>query len=199
MFTGIIETLGTVKAVATEGTNKRFTLHAAIAPELSVDQSVAHDGVCLTVETVDPTNKLYEVVAIEETLKRSNLGHWVPGTRVNLERCLRADARLDGHFVQGHVDATGQVQRMDVRDGSWHFYITYPQAYAHLVVEKGSIAVNGVSLTVAELSADWFAVAIIPYTYEHTTFRDLALEKRVNLEFDILGKYVARAKRLQSA
>jgi len=197
MFTGIIETQATVQQVAAEGTNQRFTLQSSLAKELHVDQSVAHDGVCLTVERVAPDASQYEVVAIAETLKRSALGQWAPGRLVNLERCLRADARLDGHFVQGHVDATGAVIEREELNGSWHFAFRYPEAYQHLIVPKGSICINGVSLTVVDDESGRFSVAIIPYTYQHTGFAQLKIGDAVNLEFDVLGKYVAKIQGLQ--
>lgn len=189
MFTGIIEEVGTVVAVADQGTNRTFTIRAAMAPELKVDQSVAHSGVCLTVIEVD--GDTYKVTAVKETLERSNLAAWVVGSEVDLERCLRLGDRLDGHLVQGHVDRV--VECIGVKDegGSWSFGFRLPEE-KHLLVEKGSICLNGVSLTVAGLDERAFRVAIIPYTYEHTTFRTLKEGDKVNVEFDVLGKYVAR-------
>lgn len=190
MFTGIIEALGRVVETRHEGTNLRLALTAPFLSELRVDQSLAHNGVCLTVDSLAEGH--YTVVAIAETLQRTNLGSVTAGQTVNLERCLRADSRLDGHFVQGHVDAQGQVlEAIDV-GGSWSYRIGYPAAYAPLVVEKGSVCINGVSLTVVEAGHAHLSVAIIPYTYHHTTFHALRVGDAVNLEFDILGKYLQR-------
>lgn len=190
MFTGIVEALGQLETRADEGGNVRFTFSAPLAGELRVDESLAHNGVCLTIEKLHAG--AYEVVAVPETLSRTNLGHLVPGSRVNLERSLRADARLDGHFVQGHVDAVGTVEEVQDLGGSWVYRLGYPASYAALVVEKGSICINGVSLTVVEAGLSHVTVAIIPYTYSHTTFQDLRVGDAVNLEFDILGKYLQR-------
>ncbi len=189
MFTGIIERMGEVTAVKEEGTNRTFTIKAALAHELKVDQSVAHEGVCLTVTAVNVDH--YEVTAVQETLDRTNLGTWRVGTLVNLERCLRIGDRLDGHMVQGHVDTTVRCLAVHDRDGSWGFAFELP-ASKHLLVEKGSVCINGVSLTVAALDERSFTVAIIPYTYAHTTFQRLKAGDRVNIEFDVLGKYVER-------
>jgi riboflavin synthase len=195
MFTGIIEAAGRIVATREEGSNRRLTIQAPLAPALKVDQSLAHNGACLTVEAVHPAQNQYEVVAIAETLQRTSLGGLREGHVVNLERSLRADARLDGHFVQGHVDGLGYVDRIESQDGSWLFRFRYPDDYAHLLVEKGAICVNGVSLTLVEAGAEHFSVAIIPYTYEHTNFHELAEGEAVNLEFDVLGKYVHRLVR----
>lgn len=192
MFTGIIEQLGTVRAVADEGTNRHFTLHAEFATELKVDQSVAHDGVCLTVVAVNPAEKTYRVTAILETLGRTNLRTWQPGSEVNLERCMAANGRFDGHIVQGHVDTTGTVRAVLDRQGSWRLEIGHAADSRNLTVEKGSITLNGVSLTVVDSGADFFSVELIPYTWEHTNLRHLQSGAPVNLEFDIVGKYVAR-------
>lgn len=190
MFTGIIETIGTVRALHREGTNLRITLQSSFADELKVDQSVAHDGVCLTV--VDVGNGMYDVVAVDETLRRTSLGHWQEGTKVNLERCMRLGDRLDGHIVQGHVDTTAEVVSVEEVGGSWNFSFRYAVDPGHVTVQKGSICVNGVSLTVVDSSDGFFSVTIIPYTYEHTNFSSLKVGTRVNIEFDIIGKYVAR-------
>jgi riboflavin synthase len=190
MFTGIIEALGTVQQVSKEGTNLRLTIEAAIAPELKIDQSVAHDGVCLTVVSV--YGDKYDVVAVEETIKRSNLGFLKPGDTVNLERCMRLGDRLDGHIVQGHVDTTARIERIESLDGSWNFYFRYEPREGHITVPKGSVCVNGASLTVVESGDQGFSVTIIPYTYEHTNFKSLKAGDTVNLEFDIIGKYVSR-------
>ena len=189
MFTGIIETLGTLTALRDEGTNRHFTLTSDIASELKVDQSVAHDGVCLTVVAVE--GQTYTVTAVEETLLRTQLGDRVVGDLVNLERCTKVGDRLDGHIVQGHVDTTATVARIDARKGSWNVHFTHEVRDHHLTVEKGSITVNGVSLTVVDSAPEGFSVTIIPYTWEHTGFHQMAVGDRVNLEFDIVGKYVA--------
>lgn len=189
MFTGIVEEVGTVHDVQRDGGNVDLYVAARMAPELRVDQSIAHNGVCLTV--VEVSGAHYKVTAIEETLQRTNLGSLRPGDGVNLERCLRLGDRLDGHMVQGHVDNTVECIARENRDGSWWFTFQLPQE-EHLLVHKGSICINGVSLTIAELAREHFAVAVIPYTYAHTTFHALRPGMPVNLEFDILGKYVER-------
>lgn len=189
MFTGIIESMARISAIRTEGTNRHFTLEADLASELKVDQSVAHDGVCLTVVAVDGAE--YGVTAVEETLLRTTLGHWEVGDLVNLERCTRVGGRLDGHIVQGHVDTTAEVTAVEDRDGSWNLRFKHAQADHHLTVSKGSITVNGVSLTVVDSNAEGFSVTVIPYTWEHTGFHRLLPGMSVNIEFDIVGKYVA--------
>lgn len=188
MFTGIIESMGRVMAVAAEGGNKTFIIDCAFASELKEDQSVAHNGVCLTVTGFRPEG--YIVSAVEETLLRSNLGLLQAGDEINLERCLPFNGRLDGHLVQGHVDLTGTCAMAEVRDGSWNFGFRYDAGAGHLTVPKGSVAVNGVSLTVVDSQPGYFSVTIIPYTFEHTNFRNLRTGDTVNLEFDIIGKYV---------
>jgi riboflavin synthase len=193
MFTGIIEQMAELTATRQEGTNQRFTFRCPLANELHVDQSLAHDGICLTVVQVNPALGTYDVVAVEETLSRTTLGGIRMGSRVNVERSMRTDSRLDGHFVQGHVDSIGTVRELANREGSWVLRIGYPKAYTQLLVDKGSVAVNGVSLTVVSAYEDAFTVAIIPYTWEHTNLSDLREGGAVNLEFDVLGKYVARA------
>jgi riboflavin synthase len=190
MFTGIIEAMGTVKKIETEGGNKHFTLTSHLAPELKIDQSLSHNGVCLTVVNIDEDT--YTVTAIQETLDRSNLGELQEGDRVNLERAMRNDARLDGHIVQGHVDNTGTCIGVEEADGSWYYTFRYQPTPEHLLVDKGSICINGVSLTVVNPVDDQFSVAIIPYTYEHTNFKHFKPGTQVNLEFDILGKYIAK-------
>lgn len=195
MFTGIIEQTGVLQQVLHEGSNRRFTMKAALAAELHIDQSLAHDGVCLTVVAL--ADDSYDVVAVHETLVRSTMASWQQGRVVNLERCMRADARLDGHFVQGHVDATGVVHNIEDAQGSWLLRIHYLPQHAALLVEKGSVCVNGVSLTVFDVSQDAFSVAIIPYTYQHTNLGLLHPGQAVNLEFDILGKYIQRNLHLQ--
>lgn len=190
MFTGIIEASGEVQKIRKEGTNVHFTIASPVSEALKIDQSVAHNGTCLTV--VELGEGTHTVTAIEETLKRTNLGEWSEGSNVNLERAMKADARLDGHMVQGHVDATAVCTEVEVRDGSWYFRFKYQPTDEHLLVDKGSICINGVSLTVVEPVEDRFSVAIIPYTFEHTNFKDLKAGDQVNLEFDIIGKYIAR-------
>jgi len=192
MFTGIIEALGTVTDVRTEGTNRHFTVASPFAAELQIDQSVAHNGVCLTVVAVDAAAGTHVVTAIDETLQKTNLGHWAPGRRVNLERCLAANGRFDGHIVQGHVDLTAVCESVEDQNGSWLYQFRYEPGPGRVTVEKGSICINGTSLTCFNSTEDSFSVAIIPYTYEHTTFQDLAPGDTVNLEFDIVGKYVAK-------
>ena len=190
MFTGIIKSLGEVKAIKNYGSNTDFTITSSLTGELQIDQSIAHNGVCLTVVKIDGDD--YVVTAIEETLKKTNLGQLKIGDHVNLERAMIANTRLDGHMVQGHVDATGTCVSIEDRDGSWYFRFKYTQTAEHIVVDKGSVCVNGVSLTVVDPVDDTFSVAIIPYTYEHTTFKDIKVGTEINLEFDIIGKYIAR-------
>ncbi|MGZ5242922.1 MAG: riboflavin synthase [Bacteroidia bacterium] len=191
MFSGIIKDLGQVVSVTKRGTNLTFTVKSNLLPQLSVDQSLAHNGVCLTVEEINAEN--YRVTAIEETLDKSNLGELTEGSFVNIEPCLRVDSLLDGHIVQGHVDTTATCTNRDEKDGSTIFTFQYPKEFYHLLVEKGSICINGVSLTAYNTSAEnTFSVAIIPYTLQHTTFQYLQPGHKVNLEFDILGKYFAR-------
>ncbi|BDQ11860.1 riboflavin synthase [Sediminibacterium sp. TEGAF015] len=191
MFTGIIESLGVIESVQHSGSNVTFTLRASIAPELKVDQSLAHDGVCLTVEKIE--GDLYQVTAIEETIRKTNLAQWKKGKKVNLERCMKMNGRLDGHIVQGHVDGIATCVEVKNGEGSWEYRFEFDSAFAALVIEKGSIAVNGTSLTCFEVGANTFKVAIIPYTYEHTSIQDVTIGDKVNIEFDILGKYVQRA------
>jgi len=195
MFTGIIEAFGQVKSIEKEGSNAHFTIESPISAELKIDQSLAHNGVCLTV--VAQQENWHRVTAIDETLRRSSLGQLQVGSLVNLERAMRANARLDGHIVQGHVDQTGICTQVQTLDGSWVFSFEYDFQPEYLLVDKGSICVNGVSLTVVNPSIlegkkGRFSVAIIPYTFEHTNFKDLKKGDRVNLEFDVIGKYVAR-------
>lgn len=197
MFTGIIETLGAITEVRREGTNIHFTVASDFASELKIDQSVAHDGVCLTVVAVDGApaggaTGTHVVTAIDETLQKTNLSQWAPGRRVNLERCLAANGRFDGHIVQGHVDLTATCESVEDQNGSWLYRFRHEAGPGRVTVEKGSICINGTSLTCFNSTDDGFSVAIIPYTYEHTTFQDLRPGDRVNLEFDIVGKYVAK-------
>jgi riboflavin synthase len=196
MFTGIIETLGTVTAIESNGTNKSFQIESSITHELKIDQSVAHNGVCLTVVNIN--GNIYTVTAIDETLKRTNLGLLTVGDKINLERCLPANGRLDGHFVQGHVDLTAICTEVKDENGSWVFKFEYDKSSDQYTVQKGSVCVNGVSLTVVESETGMFSVAIIPYTYEHTNFNSFKVGSKVNIEFDILGKYmIAYMKRMQ--
>ncbi|MBS9523164.1 riboflavin synthase [Litoribacter alkaliphilus] len=190
MFTGIIEALGEIKNIEKEGTNVHFTLAASLAPELKIDQSVAHNGVCLTVVKTDGVN--YTVTAIDETLQKTNLGDWSIGQKVNLERCMAADGRFDGHIVQGHVDQVGEVENISEKDGSWVFDFGFDPGKSNVTVEKGSITINGTSLTCFNSKNGKFSVAIIPYTYEHTNFHQLKIGDKVNLEFDVIGKYIQR-------
>lgn len=196
MFTGIIEQLGTVTNIEREGENVHFTVKAEMTPELKIDQSVAHNGCCLTVVKMDQSE--YVVTAILETLKKTNLGTWEVGTKVNLERCMIMNGRLDGHIVQGHVDATGKCIDIENQDGSWKYTFQYDSTStgsAHrdmVTVEKGSITVNGTSLTVVDSKDQQFSVCIIPYTQEFTNFHMLEVGSTINLEFDIIGKYVAK-------
>jgi len=190
MFTGIIETLGTVIGMTIEGTNVRFEISSPITSELKVDQSVSHNGVCLTVVSVE--GNAYSVTAIDETLKKTNLKSWAIGKKVNLERCMPANGRFDGHFVQGHVDQIGRIEKISELDGSWIFDFSFDPNIGNVTVEKGSITVNGTSLTCFNSKNGKFSVAIIPYTYEHTNFHELQVGDEVNLEFDIIGKYIQR-------
>jgi riboflavin synthase len=189
MFTGIIEALGKVVALQDEGSNRTFTLECPFTHELKVDQSLAHNGVCLTVTSIHGNQ--YTVTAILETLNRTNLGTLNVGDPVNLERCMQMNGRLDGHIVQGHVDQTGTVKQISDKNGSWKVHIRYDADSGHITVPKGSICVNGVSLTVVDSLPGEFSVAIIPYTWEHTTFHSFQNGTTLNLEFDVLGKYVA--------
>jgi riboflavin synthase len=190
MFTGIIETLGKVTELRHELGNLHITVQSAIAAELKIDQSVAHNGVCLTVVAL--ADGLHTVTAIEETLNKTNIGHLKTGDLVNLERCMQMNARLDGHIVQGHVDQTATCSNFTELEGSWEYTFEYDSKIGNVTVEKGSICINGISLTVVNSHADSFSVAIIPYTYEHTNLQHVRTGTVVNLEFDIIGKYVAR-------
>jgi len=190
MFTGIIETLGEVTELRHEQGNLHITVSSPIAAELKIDQSVAHNGVCLTVVTL--ADGKHTVTAIDETLQKSNIGHLKVGDLVNLERCMQMNGRLDGHIVQGHVDQTAVCTGFKELDGSWEYTFTYDASTGNVTVEKGSICVNGISLTVVNSQANSFSVAIIPYTYEHTNLHNVREGSVVNLEFDIIGKYVAR-------
>lgn len=190
MFTGIIEHAATVVDLKKEQTNLHITLQSNLTQELKIDQSVAHNGVCLTVIAIK--NDTYTVTAIEETLQKTNLNSLSLGSVVNLERAMKMDARLDGHIVQGHVDQLGTCINVENMDGSWIFTFQYDTSLGNVTIEKGSICINGVSLTVVNSKPDGFAVAIIPYTYEHTGFKTMRTGDKVNLEFDVIGKYVKR-------
>jgi riboflavin synthase len=189
MFTGIIEQQGKVKAIETEGSNVHFFIDAPMTKELQVDQSVAHNGVCLT--TVDIKGNTYQVTAVDETLKKSNLGDLRPGDFVNLERSMASNGRFDGHIVQGHVDETATCAEIIVEDGSWLFKFNLAHQ-TKLMVDKGSVSIDGISLTCFDVAADKFTVAIIPYTFEHTNFGTMKVGDKVNIEYDIVGKYVAK-------
>jgi len=190
MFTGIIETLGTLVDVKKEQENLHLTVQSALTPELKIDQSVAHNGVCLTV--VSKTDSTYTVTAIQETCLKTNIESWAAGDVINLERAMLLGARLDGHIVQGHVDQTGICTEIREADGSWYYSFEYDPNLHNITIEKGSITVNGVSLTVVNSKANTFSVAIIPYTYQHTNFHTFKVGTKVNLEFDVIGKYVSR-------
>lgn len=190
MFTGIIEAQGRVENITREGKNIHFDLSSSISDELKIDQSVAHDGACLTVVALDSGK--HRVTAIDETLLKTNLSEWTVGTHVNLERCMPSGGRFDGHIVQGHIDTVGTCVGKVDDGGSWRFYFEHPNTPEFITVSKGSITINGVSLTVVDSEPGKFSVAIIPYTYGHTGFKNLEKGSTVNLEFDIVGKYVAR-------
>jgi len=190
MFTGIIETTGTVHEISQNGTNKTFWIACPLAEELTIDQSVSHNGVCLTIEAI--RDYRYQVTAIAETLSKTNLDDWKAGDLINLERCLQPSGRLDGHFVQGHTDTKGILVEKKDLDGSWRLIVEFDPQFAPYIIEKGSIALNGISLTVFDVTNDRFSVAIIPYTYQHTNLRLAIPGDAVNLEFDMLGKYIVR-------
>jgi len=195
MFTGIIKALGEVKQISIAGSNRTFFIKSELLPQLKIDESVSHNGVCLTIENIE--NDVYKVTAIEETLKKTNAGGWKKGDLINLEQSIRINERLDGHIVQGHVDTTGICINNQQKDGSVEFTFQYNPSFAALIIEKGSICVNGISLTAFNVTENNFTVAIIPYTFEHTNFHRLKTNDTVNLEFDILGKYVARMMSLK--
>jgi riboflavin synthase len=196
MFTGIIETAATIAQIEKDNDNINITLTCPFIPELKVDQSLSHDGVCLTVVAI--TDNAYTVTAIKETLEKTNLGGWTVGSEINLERAMKLGDRLDGHIVQGHVDQVGTCISVEDAAGSWYFTFQYEAGPENITIEKGSITVNGVSLTVVNSKANEFSVAIIPYTYEHTNFKNIKPGTVVNLEFDVVGKYVARLHALRS-
>ena len=190
MFTGIIETIGIVKSTTEVGSNKSFWIESEISKELVIDQSISHNGVCLTVEEINENS--YLVTAIEETLKKTNLNTWEVGDFVNLERSLKTDSRLDGHFVQGHVDATATCKDKLEKQGSWEYEFSFPKKFAELIIEKGSVCINGISLTAYDVKKKSFKTAIIPYTYQHTNIKSVQKSDLVNIEFDLMGKYILR-------
>jgi riboflavin synthase len=196
MFTGIIEAFGQIRRMATKGSNKTFWVESSLFSHLKVDQSLAHNGVCLTIESLQ--DGLHQVTAVKETLEKTSLLHWAPGTFVNLERSLQPSGRLDGHFVQGHVDATGICQSITDCGGSTEIVFGFPEKFAPLVIEKGSICIDGISLTAFDVRNNSLKVAIIPYTFEHTNLQFLKEKGTVNLEFDMIGKYLHRKLSLYS-
>ena len=195
MFTGIIECTGTIEKVESTGSNKTFWIKSPISHELKVDQSLSHNGVCLTVEEIFSSS--HRVTAIEETLRKTNLYTLQPGSEINLERCMLMNGRLDGHIVQGHVDCTATCSQKKQLDGSWEFSFEFDKQFAHLVIEKGSISINGTSLTCFNVSENSFTVAIIPYTFDHTNIKHVIVGSIVNIEFDIIGKYILRKMELE--
>ncbi|OEY71334.1 riboflavin synthase [Salegentibacter salarius] len=195
MFTGIIEEVGEISRINPEGGNMHFSIKAAMTPELKIDQSVAHNGVCLTVVSINDNE--YTVTAVAETLEKTNLKNLAEGSPVNLERGMKLGDRLDGHIVQGHVDQTAVCKKVQEKNGSWEFTFEYDTTLQNITIEKGSITVNGVSLTVVNSKKNEFSVAIIPYTYEHTTFKYFKEGDVINLEFDVIGKYVKRIQELK--
>ncbi|KOY86761.1 riboflavin synthase subunit alpha [bacterium 336/3] len=191
MFTGIVEQIGTIKNIENQASNVVFTIESSLAPELKIDQSLSHNGVCLTI-TYSDKNSIHQVTAIQETLRKTNLSDWKIGDKVNLERAMQMNARLDGHIVQGHVDEIGTCVSIKDENGSWIFTFEYNSDSKNITIEKGSVAINGTSLTVVNSQKNSFSVAIIPYTYEHTNFHQLQVGSRVNLEFDMIGKYLQK-------
>jgi riboflavin synthase len=190
MFTGIIEAVGKVIKTEQNGTNRTFWITSSISSQLKVDQSLSHNGVCLTIESLSENS--HRITAIEETLLKTNLDDWTVGHSVNLERCIPLNGRLDGHLVQGHVDTTALCILKEEKQGSWNYQFQFPEEFGNLVIEKGSICLNGISLTVFNVTSSSFFVAIIPYTYEHTTIKYVEPGSTVNIEFDLIGKYVSR-------
>lgn len=190
MFTGIIESTGIIKEVISNGSNKSFWVGSLISNDLKVDQSVSHNGACLTVEEIN--NGQHRITAIKETLNKTNCGDWKEGTIINLERCLTLNSRLDGHLVQGHVDSTAICTKKKEKSGSWIFEFEFPGKFAELVIEKGSITINGISLTVFDVKKKSFKAAVIPYTFNHTNIQFVNKNDKVNVEFDLIGKYILR-------
>ncbi len=195
MFTGIVETTGIVKQIVTSGTNKSFVIESNISNELKVDQSLSHNGVCLTVVELGPGS--HRVTAIEETLKKTNLGELAEGAMLNLERCMVMNGRIDGHIVQGHVDDTATCTDVVQKEGSWEFEFEFDPKFSALVIEKGSICLNGISLTIFDVKQKAFKVAIIPYTFENTNIQFIQPGSSVNIEFDVIGKYILRTRELE--
>jgi riboflavin synthase len=195
MFTGIIEKTGFIKEIISLGTNTSFWVESALASELKIDQSLSHNGVCLTVEEIK--GGLHRVTAIEETILKTNAGSWTVGDIVNLERCMQLNGRLDGHIVQGHVDCTATCMEVIEKDGSWEYIFTFPEKFAAFIIEKGSVTVNGISLTCFNVTNNSFTVAIIPYTFLHTNMSSLKKGDVVNIEWDVVGKYVQRLQSLK--
>jgi riboflavin synthase len=196
MFTGIIENLGKITKIEHSGTNKSFWINSLLTKELKVDQSISHNGVCLTVEEI--RNDDYKVTAIHETLQKTNLSDLVVGNIVNLERCVAANGRFDGHFVSGHIDTTAICSSIKDQEGSWEYLFAFNEQYAPFIIEKGSICINGISLTLFNITSTSFTVAIIPYTYEHTNMKELQIGAAVNIEFDMIGKFVNRIESLKT-
>ncbi len=194
MFTGIIETTGKIIAIEKQETNLHFVVQSTISNQLKVDQSVSHSGICLTVTHIE--NDTHTVTAIKETIDKTAIANWDLDTTINLERCMQMNGRLDGHIVQGHVDATAICETVSEQNGSWLYSFKYPEHFKQLVIEKGSICINGIALTVFNLVDNYFSVAIIPYTYENTNIQFLQPKSIVNIEFDVIGKYLARFKEI---
>ena len=195
MFTGIIEKTGIIKGVISLGTNTSFWVKSELAAELKIDQSLSHNGICLTVEEIK--NGMHRVTAIEETILKTNAGRWESGNFLNLERCMQMNGRLDGHIVQGHVDCTAVCDQVIEKAGSWEYIFTFPAKFAALIIEKGSVTVNGISLTCFSVTDNQFTVAVIPYTFEHTNMSSLKKADMVNIEWDMIGKYVNRINSLK--
>jgi len=190
MFTGIIESLGVIQGIEKDKDNIHITIASSITEELQIDQSVAHNGICLTVVSLNKA--LYTVTAIGETIKKTTISHWQKGERINLERAMKLGDRLDGHIVQGHVDQIGTCTTIKETNGSWYYTFEYDESIGNITIEKGSATVNGVSLTVVDSRKNGFSVAIIPYTFEHTNFKTFEVGAKVNLEFDVIGKYISK-------
>ena len=190
MFTGIIEALGRVESIADEGSGRIFWISSPISRDLKPDQSLSHNGACLTIEQV--SDHQHRITAVDETLKKTNLGNWLVGDTVNLERCMQINSRLDGHLVQGHVDTIGTCVEILPKNGSTEYRFSFPLSFSSLIIEKGSICINGISLTCYDVTQHEFTVAIIPFTYEHTNMKEVKINSTVNLEFDVIGKYIQR-------
>ena len=196
MFTGIIETTGIIKEIISQGTNKTFWVASSLAQDLKIDQSLSHNGVCLTIEEIKAG--MHRITAIEETILKTNLGSWQKETMINLERCMMLNGRLDGHIVQGHVDCTATCIEVVDKAGSWEYSFIYPRQFAAFIIEKGSVTINGISLTCFNVTGETFTVAIIPYTFEHTNMSDLQKADMVNIEWDVVGKYVQRMMEIKN-